>query len=62
MIHFLRQLWGFDKPHRNRLAKSFAKFRTRKGVRYANEKEMLDAAKSDLPPGQIYCIGRPKNA
>jgi hypothetical protein len=44
------------------LARSFAKFRIRKGVRYANEKEVLDAAKSDLPPGQIYCIGWPKNA
>jgi FkbM family methyltransferase len=65
VVEFLRpfyelEFWCFHPPRRNRLAQSIAKFRTPKGIRYANEEEMLNAVKSEPRPSQIYCIGRPR--
>lgn len=54
------EFWCFHPPRSNKLAQSLAKFRVPKGFRYANEKEMLDAVKSEPRPSQIYCIGRPR--
>ena len=64
VVEFLRpnyemEFWCFHPP-RNGLAQSFAKFRKPKGIRYADEAQMLAAVKKDPRPSQIYCLSHPR--
>jgi FkbM family methyltransferase len=64
VVEFLRPLyemefWCFNPP-RNGLAQSLAKFRKPKGLRYADEAQMLAAMKKVSRPSQIYCLAHPR--